>query len=63
MFMYWLREGALEGTLLGDRAGWRVSEAALDRFMAERSNRATATAAPCDSPADGGSGAASRARV
>jgi len=30
----WLAEGKLRGKLLGDRAGWRVDEADLRRFMA-----------------------------
>ena len=30
----WLAEGKLRGKLLGDRAGWRVGEADLRRFMA-----------------------------
>jgi excisionase family DNA binding protein len=36
----WLREGQLEGSHLGDRAGWRVPEEAIDRFLQVRSNRA-----------------------
>jgi excisionase family DNA binding protein len=32
----WLREGALHGRQLGGRAGWRVSEAELERFMRAR---------------------------
>ncbi len=29
----WLATGKLRGKLLGDRAGWRVSESELRRFM------------------------------
>ncbi len=29
----WLREGKLGGVLLGDRAGWRVSEEDLAQFL------------------------------
>ncbi len=29
----WLADGKLKGKLLGDRAGWRVSETDLRRFM------------------------------
>jgi excisionase family DNA binding protein len=32
----WLREGALAGRQLGGRAGWRVAEAELERFMRSR---------------------------
>lgn len=32
----WLREGALKGTLLGDRAGWRISEQDIDEFLKRR---------------------------
>jgi excisionase family DNA binding protein len=32
----WLREGALHGRQLGGRAGWRVAEAELERFMQAR---------------------------
>ena len=38
----WLRDGALEGSYLSDRAGWRVSEEAIERFLQERSNRPAA---------------------
>ncbi len=29
----WLRDGKMGGVLLGDRAGWRVSEDDLTRFL------------------------------
>jgi excisionase family DNA binding protein len=32
----WLREGKLGGLLLGDRAGWRISQEDLDRFIEEQ---------------------------
>src|SRR3954465_2728250 len=35
----WLREGQIEGSHLGDRAGWRVSEGAIKQFLQARSNR------------------------
>ncbi len=35
----WLREGKIEGSHLGDRAGWRVSEGAIEQFLQARSNR------------------------
>ncbi len=38
----WLRDGELEGSHLGDRAGWRVSDEAIERFLQARSNRASA---------------------
>ncbi len=34
----WLRERALVGVALGDRAGWRVAEDDLVRFMDQRKN-------------------------
>ena len=34
----WLREGELVGIALGDRAGWRVAEDDLARFMDQRKN-------------------------
>ncbi len=34
----WLREGKLAGVSLGSRAGWRVSEEALDAFVRRQSN-------------------------
>ncbi len=32
----WLNNGELDGIQLGDRAGWRITEAALDAFLAAR---------------------------
>lgn len=32
----WLKRGDLAGIQLGDRAGWRISEDDLDRFLDER---------------------------
>ncbi len=32
----WLREGKLKGKLLGDRAGWRITEEDLDAFVRAR---------------------------
>lgn len=29
----WLRDGRMDGVLLGDRAGWRVSEDDLNQFL------------------------------
>ncbi len=29
----WLRAGQLHGTLLGDRAGWRIRESEVDAFL------------------------------
>jgi excisionase family DNA binding protein len=34
----WLRDGKLAGVSLGDRAGWRIAEADLDRFLLAQSN-------------------------
>jgi excisionase family DNA binding protein len=31
----WLREGKLAGTLISRRAGWRVQQAEVDRFLRE----------------------------
>ena len=36
----WLREGALAGYRLGDRAGWRISQDDLARFLEERRGEA-----------------------
>jgi excisionase family DNA binding protein len=35
----WLRAGDLEGILLGDKAGYRVTEAALQQFLEQRRRR------------------------
>ena len=32
----WLRNGALKGSLLSDRGGWRIQRSEVDRFMQER---------------------------
>ena len=32
----WLRRGELRGSILGDRAGWRVSDEEMHRFMEAR---------------------------
>lgn len=42
----WIKEG-LAATKLGNRAGWRVREADLDRFLADR-----AVGAPSDPKED-----------
>ena len=34
----WLRDGRLVGVSLGDRAGWRIAEADLERFLLSQSN-------------------------
>jgi excisionase family DNA binding protein len=34
----WLREGKLAGVSLGDRAGWRIAEEDLQRFLHSQSN-------------------------
>ena len=34
----WLRDKEIEGFRLSDRAGWRISEESLARFVASRSN-------------------------
>ena len=39
----WLREGELEGSNLGDRAGWRIPSGAIERFLEARSNRGNET--------------------
>ena len=35
----WLRGGELEGSYLSDRAGWRVPDGAIERFLQARSNQ------------------------
>jgi excisionase family DNA binding protein len=35
----WLRSGDMEGILLGDKAGYRVAEAALRQFLEKRKQR------------------------
>ncbi len=35
----WLRDSDLEGSYLSDRAGWRVPDGAIERFLQSRSNR------------------------
>ena len=37
----WLRDGEMEGSYLSDRAGWRVPEGAIERFLRSRSNQAS----------------------
>jgi len=32
----WLNDGKLKGVLLGDRAGWRISEADFREFVADQ---------------------------
>jgi excisionase family DNA binding protein len=34
----WLREGRLVGVALGDRAGWRIAEDDLQRFLDSQTN-------------------------
>jgi excisionase family DNA binding protein len=34
----WLRGGQMRGSLLSDRAGWRVARSEVQRFMDARSN-------------------------
>jgi excisionase family DNA binding protein len=34
----WLRRGLMRGSLLSDRAGWRIARTEVERFMAARSN-------------------------
>ena len=31
----WLRRGLLRGTLISRRAGWRIAQSELDRFLSE----------------------------
>jgi excisionase family DNA binding protein len=35
----WLREGQIRGVPLGGRAGWRIPEEELGRFLEERRRR------------------------
>lgn len=35
----WLRAGEIEGILLGDKAGYRITEAALRAFLEKRTQR------------------------
>jgi excisionase family DNA binding protein len=44
----WLRDGELEGSHLSDRAGWRVPEGAIERFLQARSNQPGAAASSND---------------
>ena len=34
----WLRSGEMRGSLLSDRAGWRIAREEVARFMEERQN-------------------------
>ena len=34
----WLRGGEMRGSLLSDRAGWRIAPGEVERFMEERQN-------------------------
>lgn len=34
----WLRTGRMKGTLLGDRAGWRILSSEVPRFLASTDN-------------------------
>lgn len=36
----WLRAGEMRGSLLSDRAGWRIARDEVDRFMRDRENLA-----------------------
>ncbi len=31
----WLRKGRLKGSILGDKAGWRIPESEVERFLKE----------------------------
>ena len=46
----WLRDGKLAGVPLGDRAGWRIAEADLERFLHSQSN---VRRMPEEEPAEG----------
>lgn len=35
----WLKAGDLVGIQLGDRAGWRITEADLEQFLSERRSK------------------------
>ncbi len=39
----WLRDGELEGSNLGDRAGWRIPSGAVERVLEAKSNRGNET--------------------
>ncbi|GBD21844.1 hypothetical protein HRbin28_02308 [bacterium HR28] len=38
----WLREGLLAGSRLPGKAGWRISEQDVERFLAERAGQRSA---------------------
>ena len=40
----WLRSGQLRGTLLDDRAGWRIPKAEVDAFLARGPEQGKAAA-------------------
>ena len=40
----WLRDKEIEGFRMSDRAGWRISEESLARFVESRSNLADPSA-------------------
>jgi excisionase family DNA binding protein len=44
----WLRTGKLKGFVLSDRAGWRVAQSEVDRFVQERMNDGPITSADSD---------------